>query len=628
MREENVFFDLVARLREEQNVSVEQLCEGLCSRKTFSGFKNDEQDIPLLLQDILLERLGVGAETTQEYVDYEEYDRWELRHKILHNITFENIERAESLLKEYEQICDMSDNLERQFVLSQRAQIRRAQGASKEELSALFSETVSLTVHEVSLRPLKEMALSLKELNLMLEREQYLPEGPRLAQYERIVEYIETKQFDRIGKAKIYPKAVYFWCNCALNDTAWMEEQGAVSKLLERCNNAFELLRNASRMYFMWELLELREVLLTRRLTGINELSAVGEKIGTKEYRERGRVEKWQRENAKWKWVLDAVYTEFGVPKETWEYCYLYVKKGVNSYHDVVRIRRRMFGMTAKELYDGICGEAVLRGLEQKKTKTQRYNVRHFFARLGLSMELKRTELVSGDSEVKELIESLNVAINGRMWKLAEDLLVQIDQKAPIEERSNQQLLMQKTLLLQWRNGEISDTDFCERMRKTLELTLPWEYFMAEGEKYLTNTEQTCIQNMMQAMDKESETFQICVKRFEEYYAEFDENELQDAVSGMYEHIMGYVGSELGNQGNYDRSDEMNQRIIEGCLRYRRLKSLPSGLYDCYWNYVKRVERDIPVKKKLDELVELNRCILLSELGRQDERVKFYKSKK
>jgi len=266
--------------------------------------------------------------------------------------------------------------------------------------------------------------------------------------------------------------------------------------------------------------------------------------------------------------------------------------------------------------------------LEKKKAKTQRHNVRHFFSRLGLSMELKRTELVSGDPEVKGLMESLKIAINGRDWKQAEDLLVQIERKAPIEERSNQQILMQKTLLLQWRNGEISDADFCEQMRKTLELTLPLECFMAEGEKYLTNAEQTCIQNMMQTMDKESEEFQICMKRFEEYYAEFDGKELQDAVSGMYEHVMGYVGSELGNQGSYDRSDEINQRIIEGCLRYRRLKSLPSGLYGRYWNYVKRVERDIPVKKKLDRLEELNRCIVLSELCRQDEHVKFYKSKK
>ena len=105
--------------------------------------------------------------------------------------------------------------------------------------------------------------------------------------------------------------------------------------------------------------------------------------------------------------MLDAVYTEFHVPKETWEYCYLYVKKGVNCYADVIRIRRQMLGMTAKEVYDGICGEAVLRRMEQKISKPHRYNVQEFFARLGLSMELTRTELVSGDPEIKKLFEKL-----------------------------------------------------------------------------------------------------------------------------------------------------------------------------------------------------------------------------
>ena len=50
---------------------------------------------------------------------------------------------------------------------------------------------------------------------------------------------------------------------------------------------------------------------------------------------------------------------------------------------------------------------------------------------------------------------------------------------------------MREELLIKWRKGEIQREDYCIQMREILELTLPYQIFLQEGEKYLTKEEQT-----------------------------------------------------------------------------------------------------------------------------------------
>lgn len=619
-----VFSDYVKELRKESDFTAEALSDGLCGRRELTYLESGEREVPMLLQDALLERLGVGAENGEEYYDFEEYDRWEARHRILHNVTFENPARAAELLEAYAEKYDLNDNLENQFYLSQLAQVRRMQGAEREELRTLYEEAVALTVSGAEDRPIREMVLSLKEINLILEREQYRSQGERIERYAEILEYVENRKFDRIGKAKVYPKAVSFlYRSVKQNESVEIQRDWSAKRLLDCCERALEQLRDASRLYFMWEILTMRGELLERRLEEVGALVLETE-IGTREYREREQLARQQRETVKWKEALEAVYEEYGVPKETVDYCYLYVKRGVHCISEVIRMRRLMVGMSVQELCDGICLEAAMRNLENRKVKPRRSNVKELFRRLGLPGELKRMELVSSSPEMKRLVEALNIEINNLRWERAEELLAEIEKLSPEDYPVNKQVLMQKALYLQWNREELESEDYCERMRATLELTLPFETFLAEGEKYLTNKEQTCIQNWMQGMDADSEEFKLCIQRFEEYYAPFMGGELQDTESSMFAHIMGYVGSELGNRGDYDAADKYSRQITEGCLRFRRMLSLPNGLYDRWWNYAKRKEEGIPVGRELNGVAELTKCVLLSKLDKQDQRAQFY----
>lgn len=527
------FSRFVNKLREKKNLSMEQLCEGLCSPRMVWYLESGERMPDKLVQDAILERLGIGAEDYEHFLDYKEYRRWEARQHILHSITFEKLEQAESLLEEYRGAHDMEDKLEKQFYLSMLAQIRRGQGCGEEELRPFIEEALRLTVPLFGQKPLAELALSVKELNLILEAERCRGEEERPERYQEIAEYMETNGFDRRSRAKVYPKAVYYLCRSTMARAAGKEQESGLrflSQLLKFCNDALEVLRDNGRMYYLWEILDMREKLLGKMM---EELAAQGSHCKAEALRSM------YQENRAWRQVLEAVYAKFRVPKETFECCYLYVMKGVFCINDVIRIRRGMLGMSRKELCEGICDVKTLQRIEGWKTSPQRAIVRELFERLGLSGELVRTELVTDSSEARELLRKLRNSWDRHRRDLADELLIQIRKFVPAEIRCNQQALMFEEALKRRKRGELGNAESYDQFKSALELTIPYEAFLSEGQKYLTNEEQTCIINMMLSMDKDDDEFWNCICRFEELYQPYFKQGLEETATNMYEFEIG-----------------------------------------------------------------------------------------
>ena len=220
------------------------------------------------------------------------------------------------------------------------------------------------------------------------------------------------------------------------------------------------------------------------------------------------------------------------------EYCYLYVEKGVSCVSDVIRIRRKMLGMSVAKLSDGICTERTLRRIENRQSTSQMAIVTELFGRLGLSPELTRTELVTEKPEARQLMEKLRKCINDHRTEEAMQLYALIKELVPAEIRINQQSLLLKAANVKKINGELSGKEYYEEVRAILEITMPYEVFLKEGEKYLTYEEQSCIQNMMLGMDRNSKEFRICMEHFEEMYRMFEKKEQIETVNNMYEYIM------------------------------------------------------------------------------------------
>ncbi len=646
-RDERIqFVSYIGMLREKRNVTVSQLTEGLCGEKTAKLIMQGKRSTGRPLREALMGRLGVGAEDYECYLGSEEYAQWKMQERILHCIVYERTGQAEETLEKYHELyCEQGGGknhsgeierkLNRQFYLSMLAQIQHRRGkeaASREDaFTSLMEEALSLTVPEPEKKPLSKLALSVRELNLILELERcrkngkkgLLP-GERPERYREVIAYITTGRLDRRGMAKLYPKAVYFLCRCLIDEYGAEEEETDFEtrkkymELFTYCNRALEMLRDNGRMYFLWEILDMRERLFDKL-----------EKLpGSRRGRSGGgdAFLRLRQENARWKQALENVYAQFRVTKVTVDDCWLYRAKGISCTNEVIRIRSRMLGIGAGELCEGVCDIRTLYRIRNEEVSPQRWVAEGLFEKLGLSGELIRTELVTSIPEARELMERLRESMNGQRWDEAEETLEQLKQLVSMDITCNRQALQRQEVLLSRAKKEIDKAECSRRLREVLELTLPYKAFLAPGEKYLTHEEQSCIRNMMVGMDKEGEEFRICLQRFEEIYQPVIDREELENVDGMYEFVMIYVRSQWGNRGEYDKADQHSLNIIEGCLRNRRLWALHDSLYDRWWNHAERRKRGIPTDIVLDDERELNQCIRLGELAKSHI-VSFYQKK-
>lgn len=616
MRKEGEFNSFVRKLWIERGFTLRQLCSGLCSVATMEAMTEGKWELDKQLQDRILERLGVDDEGYVRILYYDEYVRWEAEHHILHSITFGEIECAGKLLEEYREKYCKDSRLEEQFYLAIGAQLRNIQGYPREELLALYEEALKRTVPESELGKLEKLALSVKELNLLLEVEYCRGRNEQWERYQEVVEYIDKSGLDGMAKAKIYPKAIYYLCRCAVkeNRTAYLNE---IQVLLQYCEQGIELLQEYKRMYYLWELLEMEGQLAYK---AVEKLRDNGQPMWALALEERSQ------KKAEWKLALEEIYAEYNIPKEMADDCYLYVMEGVYCINDVVRIRREMLGISRKELCSGICDVRTLRRLEQGMTKPQKEIAKRLLERLGLSGEFTRTELVTENPEAGRLMKQLRKQINAGCWDKTEVLWERIKGMIPMDISCNRQAVVKEELLAKWGRGKMDHEIYCMKMREALELTLPYEVFLKEGEKYLTNEERMCIVNHMQGIESNGEEYQVCMRRLKEFYEPYVDKGLWEAVWNEYEIFLGNLGSAYRNVEKYDKADYYERIILEGCLRFRRMGKIHSSIYGRWRNYYMRKKDNNPIDKVPDDEEELSKCILFSVMVKDKCGEQFYRN--
>ena len=603
MGQDNRFGEFISNLRREKGFSLEQLSDGLCDSSLLSRFERGEREPEKLLQNRFLTRLGTVPENYENFLYYKEYCRWEKRQGIIHNILEENMEVAKQLLEEYRQEYDMNYSLEKQFYLAMLAQIRRYEGGEKEELANIFEEALQLTVPDIDVKSFRNRVLSLEELNLLLEYRYCNSQGISLQFYETLLEYIERMEQTVLAMAKIYPKTVFYYYE------TWKAsgEDSRAERMLELCDKAIELLRNANRMFYLWELFCMREELEPKLPENISQ---------DENFISHGK-------NCRdWRETLEELYQEYGVSIAMYEFCYLYVESENYCIGDVIRIRRKMLGLSQEKLSEGICDSRTVSRLERHIRKPQKEIVQQLFDRLNLSTELCRTELVTDSQEAIEKYAEVKRQANNKNYKKVESLIDELKKIISTENSSNIQALMRNEVLNNYNLGKCSKGTYVEQMKEVLKYTVSYKAIIDSGEKYLTNAEIACIQNIMVKVDWTFYEMQECVDVMKNLWEKL---KLPMNYIRMYEFIMIVVSSKLGDKGLYEQSNRIKQNLLNLSLKNRRLKAIDSLLYGITWNNQHMNENS---EKTMDISAELERCIKICNLAKKMNNIKFYEEKK
>ena len=607
MRKENRFGEYIVNLRKEKQISLNQLSDGLCDPSLLHRFERGEREAPKLLQNRILTRLGAVPENYENFLYYKEYCRWEKRQGILHYILEENMEEAKGLLEAYRLEYDMTEPLEKQFYLAMLVQIRRYEGAADEEIGILFKEALELTVPEIEERGFRGRILSLEELNLLLEYMHCQNFFISLLFYEELLEYIETMDGTQLAMAKIYPKAVYYYYTTWKQSQEQSEEQ--LLRLLELCDKAIELLRNANRMFYLWELFCMKEELipmLPEKMSASPEIC-----MGLEQCRN-------------WRETLEEIYREYGCTIAMYEFCYLYVESENYCIGDVIRIRRKMLGMSMHKLCDGICTERTVSRLERNETEPRKDIVRKLFDRLNLSTELCRTELVTDSQEAKNLYHELKLQNDNQNIEKVNQLLEALKKIIDINIAANYQAIYRNEIINNDNAGLYTKDEYVLQMKKVLEQTVPYKAAISLGEKYLTNEELSCIQNIMVVLNNRVSTAQECVNSLMDFCEQikYPRNYLR-----VYEFIMTAVSSYLGNVGKYETSSKIKLKIMNLTLQSRKIRGIHSILYGVIWNREQQESGDDLAESRIYRRKNLERCIKIAELCRDTYRIEAYKNR-
>jgi len=421
--------------------------------------------------------------------------------------------------------------------------------------------------------------------------------------YETLLDYIEKNERTLLAKAKIYPKTVYYYYDTWRRSER--HEECMARRMLELCDKAIELLRDANRMFYLWELFCMKEELVPYL---------------PDEVQQDERFQNSLQECNDWKETLEALYLEYGISIAMYEFCYLYVESENYCIGDVIRIRRKMLGLSQEKLCDGICDSRTVSRLEHNKGTPQKEIVQLLFERLNLSTELFRTELVTDSQEAVEKYTEVKRQANNRNYEEADGLLSEVKNLIPLDNPINVQAIMKYEFLSKYIKGEMSKEEYIGKLKQVLEYTVPYHAVVSSKERYMTNVEVACIQNIIFEADWKFCEMQDCINILLNLC---DNIRFPANYTRMYEYAMLAVANKLGNKGEYEKSNNIMKNLIKMSLASRRIKALDSLIYGIMWNDNQKKETNITGQRLCYEEVE--KCISICNLSKIETNKKFYK---
>ncbi len=591
------FPTLVRKARAIQNITLEALCKGICSFSMIGRIERGERFPDKELRDRILARLGVCSDGYENFLFQEDYLVWKRKQGIVNAIEKSNFETAEKLLKHYDDVKD--DILGRQFSLVMRAQIMQKRHEDHDRIARLCEEAVKLTISDIDVRTVGELCLSVHELDMILEYTRYCHPDRLASRCEEILVYIKSDVFDIYSYVKIYPKVVYYlYISTPDADRDW-------TRTLRLCNDGIEQLRTAGRMYYLWELLEIKKEGMTRLLNQVGD--------------SKGAITKRTLENSinttsEWLDALDFVHNLCGTNRRMESSCYLYQQKEAYCISDVIKRRREMLGLTKKKLCEGVCSEKTIGRLEANKTKPQIEVVRRLFEKMNLSGEYQRLQVVTDDVRAFSIVNEIMRCNNNRDLDRTEELLVQLDKYIFIGNPINKQYKERIETIIKLRKGNISIEQAKEQFVKILEYTVPYYVVIKNCAKYLTNVELQIVLDIAKNFGKTNinVVFEALMKLCKQM--EKDEGILEHIA--VWESIMLNIANVYGEIGEYEKSNFVSINTIKEDMYCYRMNLLEYSIYNIAWNMGECRKKNIPVIEGYQEDYYIKKSIALCQLNK------------
>nr|WP_297708301.1 helix-turn-helix transcriptional regulator [uncultured Butyrivibrio sp.] len=590
------FHNLLLSVRKHRRVSLEKLGYGLYSSTMMHYIESGERLPDYLMRNRIMDRLGVSAEDYSDYVSSEEYNRYKKRNELIEAVENEQPDIAMALLDFLLKSSDESQKIEYQFLLDMKARILMQQHCLFEEVSEIYKCAIDATMPGIDIKNLDEYYLSADEYFLITLWVWASFEAGKIAldiaeeTLYSILKIIEKSFFPDITKCRIYPIVIVKIYNL-YNNTKILDNKAKMNTILKYIDKAIELLRRNYRLYGAIELLEIKA------------------KIN------------WLDDRSKeWLTILKETYNNFGVNWNIDNNCYIYKNVFVVSVGEVIKGRREMLGITKKDLATDICTPKTVERIENGQNNPQQIVFKGLMQKLGVNGDYCRTDIQTNDfAMIQKYNEYLDALNKKSLYAIG---LLNTIQDTIDYNSSNQQELARVINLMKLREGKISAGRFVANINKALMFTGIDINNIKELSGYLTNSELQCLYNIA-CRGSGAEEGKRAVNLMITLCEAVNKGKISNLKYSLYELIMSWYTNELGNEGQYAKSNDISARIIKESLKRSRASNIASELYNIAWNNAMQ-NRGYRKSKYISELIKIE-CIY--EFCYRVDKVSFIRNK-
>ena len=621
------FFRFIESKMKGNGITTEQLTSRLCDMEEWNNLLSGEY-MDKLMMSRLLDRLGCRGLRCDILLFASEYDDWQTRMDIVFAINDGETELAEKILEEYagrkivqKNIDKMGCNerLEYQFVLMMQAHIMLCGKYDRTELIAKLQEAAVLTIPQgvdVAFDNGMKIILSVQELDILLEYYYQLvcreieeknikTVDCYIGRIRKVIDYILSADwFNALSKANILPKAVYYVMlsnqkkirlNVDNEDELIFiaEELKSYGRWLSDYDNAIEVLRDCGRIYYLAELCDMMDAIVSRM-----------KKLLSEDVCKSMKLDDIKNTADRYREMLLYIEKLTGTSRYTKNGMYMYFEPNVYRMEKVVADRRRLLGITQNQLAEGICTAKTIRRLEQGNCRPHGYNLYEILNRLELYSDFVMDAIVSYNARDMELLEKVYDAIGMNETERAQELLRTLKANIDMGYTRNRQMVERLELDFDYQGGKISKKDYEDDLKKIIGYSVKYENFFRSVNVYLTDSEASMLQ-MMYNLEKDNDG----VLYLHDMLSQYERKEL---YIRKIELIQTAFASNSGNRGVYDSSNMEFMDVIKENFRIKRIYNIARCTYGIWWN------NDMQHKYSTDQSREmLNICVDISDFAKE-----------
>lgn len=438
---------LLYGIRTKYQISVNDICRGICGVSTYCMYENDEMIPDILSVNIFLDRMGFGILGLTAYISEKEVVYFKWKESTRACIRNENYKKLEMLL-EYMPTGNVSLNkkIREQYAWFVKGIVAEKDTADLKKATECYEKALECTCDFLIKSQKIEGAFSVREINIYAvylnllckvnpkEKEEAISRLYQLMQYVN-VHYVEEQQ-----KVKIYPLLVCLWGNLVIEGK---NTEGS----FEIFEKTLELLRKQKSLYCLLEIMRLHIL------------------VGLKEKRDMSK----EQEDIK---ILQSFFEEFGYQAQSQIYVPQANEIMLEHVGQYLSTERKKVNYTQEKISDGICSVESYSRIENGRKPT-RNNYKALTEKIGTEnryyIELVNTGNIDALLLRREISYELFMEKNERLPELLEELKTVLGEK---EVAKNRQYLEFVQVSIEENTGRKTWNQCCDMFRNILSYTM------------------------------------------------------------------------------------------------------------------------------------------------------------